>query len=294
MIIGISGKIGSGKDTVGSIIQYLTSRANGNHSLAKDKPLSSFMSYKDYTDGFVTHNYIGTTWEIRKFAAKVKTIVALLTGCTVEDLESQEFKNQQLGEEWNWYTTYITDADGRGQLMRSTPTEEAKKMLPFPNRIKPYTYREMLQRVGTEAMRNMIHEDVWVNALFADYIKDRGYIYKASFVDKDPININDYKDSNTFTIKIPKDSFPEPYDNGFPNWIITDMRFPNEMKAIKDRGGITIRIERLGQPVNNHPSETSLDDATFDYVVNNDGSIDELVEMVQNILIKENIINEIK
>jgi hypothetical protein len=29
-----------------------------------------------------------------------------------------------------------------------------------------------------------------------------------------------------------------------PNWIITDMRFPNEMEAIVEKGGITINIVR--------------------------------------------------
>ena len=30
----------------------------------------------------------------------------------------------------------------------------------------------------------------------------------------------------------------------FPNWLITDVRFPNEVDAIKERQGITIRINR--------------------------------------------------
>ena len=31
----------------------------------------------------------------------------------------------------------------------------------------------------------------------------------------------------------------------YPNWIITDCRFPNEAKAIKDRDGISIRVNRI-------------------------------------------------
>ena len=30
----------------------------------------------------------------------------------------------------------------------------------------------------------------------------------------------------------------------YPNWIITDVRFPNEADAIKGRGGIIIRVNR--------------------------------------------------
>jgi len=61
------------------------------------------------------------------------------------------------------------------------------------------------------------------------------------------------------------------------NWIITDVRFPNEAKAIKERGGVLIRMH--GDPaycrVNskrdlNHISETALDQFTgFDAEIEN-------------------------
>lgn len=63
----------------------------------------------------------------------------------------------------------------------------------------------------------------------------------------------------------------------FNNVCITDCRFPNEAQAIKDRGGMVIRIERPGVgPANDHPSEHALADWTFDHVIHNDGSIEEL------------------
>ena len=79
--------------------------------------------------------------------------------------------------------------------------------------------------------------------------------------------------------------------------IITDMRFPNELEAVKKHNGITIRInrglvERTGKMIQGpeHISETALDDAKFDYVIENNGTIEELIEQVKNILIKEKII----
>ena len=98
-----------------------------------------------------------------------------------------------------------------------------------------------------------------------------------------------------------------PVEFNFPNWIITDLRFPNELQAIKDRGGITIRVNRPVEnyPENhkfngdtqsaikiahNHPSETALDNATFDYTIINDGSIEELIEKVKEILTKNQLI----
>lgn len=93
----------------------------------------------------------------------------------------------------------------------------------------------------------------------------------------------------------------------YPNWIITDMRFPNEMEAVVERKGITIRVTRLFQtdvidgnkvswiPIPGvdyvpHASETALDDAEFDYEIMNDGTIEDLVEKVRQILIKEKLI----
>lgn len=67
--------------------------------------------------------------------------------------------------------------------------------------------------------------------------------------------------------------------------IIPDVRFPNEAKAIKDRGGILIRIERDGAGAGNHISETALDDyKEWDYVINNNKSLEELKKMGKNIL----------
>ena len=61
-LISISGKIGSGKDTVAGIIQKIT----------------------------------GNQFEIVRFADKVKDIVCLLLNCTREQLEAREFKEKAL------------------------------------------------------------------------------------------------------------------------------------------------------------------------------------------------------
>ena len=94
----------------------------------------------------------------------------------------------------------------------------------------------------------------------------------------------------------------------YPSWAVTDVRFPNEAQAIKNRGGILIRVERndyifdddgkriipTKEYVNtnnkHHESETSLDNYEFNHVIENNGTIEELIEKVKKILIKENII----
>lgn len=63
--------------------------------------------------------------------------------------------------------------------------------------------------------------------------------------------------------------------------VFTDVRFPNEAEAIREMGGIIWRVDRKGiEAVNAHPSETALDDWNFDRVIDNNGTLDELREMV--------------
>ena len=75
------------------------------------------------------------------------------------------------------------------------------------------------------------------------------------------------------------------------------MRFPNELEAVKSRGGITIRVNRPWvdknkehQVITEHPSETALDNADFDYTIENDSSIEDLIHTVSLILKREKII----
>jgi hypothetical protein len=139
------------------------------------------------------------------------------------------------------------------------------------------TIREFLQTLGTECLRNNLSKNIWAAALFADYKEE-------------PTNVLKSKGYHL--------------EDAYPNWCITDMRFPNEMEAVKERKGITIRVVRpdfienalTGQkfPVkvhrNLHASETALDDAEFDYEIINDGSIEDLIEKVREILINEKLL----
>ena len=75
------------------------------------------------------------------------------------------------------------------------------------------------------------------------------------------------------------------------------MRFPNELEVIKKHNGITIRInrglvERTGKMIQGpeHISEKALDDAKFDYIVDNNSDIQSLIEKIKIILVNENIL----
>lgn len=58
------------------------------------------------------------------------------------------------------------------------------------------------------------------------------------------------------------------------NYVITDVRFPNEVEAIHNKGGFVIGIKRPGFNGDGHISEHSLDDIALPYIINNDESID--------------------
>jgi F420-dependent methylenetetrahydromethanopterin dehydrogenase len=72
------------------------------------------------------------------------------------------------------------------------------------------------------------------------------------------------------------------------------MRFPNEFDAVKSRDGITIRVNRTNRwnkPQDiEHASETALDNHEFDYVINNTGSMSDLILKVREILTQNQII----
>lgn len=73
------------------------------------------------------------------------------------------------------------------------------------------TIRKMLQYIGTDVMREHLHEDIWVNSLIARYNK-----------------------------------FCKLHDNFI--YIVSDLRFPNESFSIQDAGGEIIRVKREDPP----------------------------------------------
>ena len=66
------------------------------------------------------------------------------------------------------------------------------------------------------------------------------------------------------------------------NYIIADVRYPNEVEAIKERNGILLRIDRKDAGAGNHSSETALDNyKEWDVHIENNGSIEDLFEAMK-------------
>lgn len=69
--------------------------------------------------------------------------------------------------------------------------------------------------------------------------------------------------------------------------IVTDMRYPNEMAALRAAGFTCVKISRANRPIDrdpNHPSEVGLIDANFDYEITNDGSLREFEMAIDSLL----------
>lgn len=282
MIIGLSGYIGSGKDTVAKMIIWLT---NSKERKLWDNNLEDFL-YINPQDFYI--NPQDFNWEIKKFAGKLKQMASLLTGIPVEDFEKQSVKDSLLGSGWSWWYYRRKDRDGNPE--ESMPfgwTDQEAYFRRFQHIMvgemyqKPMTVRHLLQYLGTNAVRDNLHPNAWVNALFADYKKDRG-LDGAHIGGRRPDTVQ------------------------YPNWIISDTRFPNEAQAIKDKSGIVIRINRskefwkdeewltgkkvYHEPIHLHPSETSLNDWEFDYEIMNIGTLKELLQEVKKMLINFKLI----
>lgn len=262
MLIGISGRKQSGKDTVAKAIQALITFPN-----ASAETIEKYI--KEPMDNPSVKNV--------KFAGVLKSIVSLLTGESVESLENEDVKNKVVYHKWElideinpFYKTYEDCSNGllEYEKRKTTYKEAGISNETISNDLVykelPVTIRMMLQTIGTEIGRQ-IHSDIWIKSLFKDYKP-----------------CNQISSVNPITVK-----------NGlYPKWIISDCRFENEVEAIKSRYGIVIRVNRPNTPKLDHISEVSLDNYKhFNYIIENKGGIHHLIYDVKKILIKEKLIN---
>ena len=265
-LIGISGQIGSGKDLVGDMIQYITYCKCYNDDADDDISFEGF------------NNNVLKIWEIKKFADKLKDCICVLLGCSREMLEDRNYKETELGEEW-WYYIAKDDKSPSGLITLdeySNLNENQRNWL----KLVKLTPRLILQLLGTECGRKIIHPNIWVNSLMSEYNTITMSYHNDILIgrpDECRGKICYYPGYNEKEV--------------FPNWIITDVRFPNEAKAIKAKGGIIIKINRTNNTIETsgiqkHESEIALDNYKFDDIIENDGTLEDLFYKVHEIIKK--------
>ena len=143
-LIALSGKARSGKDTVGLILKLADAWEQSDYLKVRYNNKVEYIR-KCLLAGSKVGESI-STYRTIAFADKLKYVVALIFN--IEDPEllwDEDFKNSE-------NSLKLTAKDGR-----------------------IYTYREILQKFGTETGR-AIHRDLWINSLFASLDKDKNYI----------------------------------------------------------------------------------------------------------------------
>lgn len=114
---------------------------------------------------------------------------------------------------------------------------------------KPVTPRWVLQYFGTEVMRGQMYDGIWVDSC-----------------------LGRYKGENT---------------------VISDTRFVNEIKKIKAKNGKIILVKRGELPTQKemqdkgaHKSEWDWLDSEFDYVIDNNGTLEDLYKKVDDLIVR--------
>lgn len=111
-------------------------------------------------------------------------------------------------------------------------------------------FRRLLMNFGTEVVRNMIGENTWVD-----------------FVERKIL-----------------DAKSDPSCDGI---IITGIRYPNELLMLKRHDSLNLWVKRPSHATthyNDHSSENSLDENSFDSIILNDGDLTSLTEKASKII----------
>lgn len=139
MIIGITGKAQSGKDTACRIVQLVDYYRRLLEEEEQLKVSEEDFVLENLNNGTI---FIGSRWKKHAFADKLKECASLILGVSRESFEYNSFKES--------FTT-----------------------LPLSNKEgEPMTNREFLQYFGTEVGRN-IDKDLWIKALMYSYGRDK-------------------------------------------------------------------------------------------------------------------------
>lgn len=234
ILIGISGKKQSGKDTVAKyLFSYIIQNSNqdNNNFIINNKSVIEQYFNEDFSKVYsnLDDNFYKT--HIYKFATPLKQIVSILLDLDPSELEKEVVKNTPICDFITYKISfpnrfkseeYYHDTESLNQRLEELQSSNIFYSLKKIN----ITPRELMQYLGTDVIRN-IDPNIWINLL-----------------DK--------------TLK------KRSQNCGLNIIAITDVRFKNEVDYIRNNNGLIIRVIDTKNHIDDlHISENELNDNQY-------------------------------
>lgn len=224
-----------------------------------------------FCDLFAKHT--SSTYHNIKFADPLKEMVATMTGCERSQLEDEDFKNSFLPEIWT--------------------TKEGHR----------YTYREVMQYVGTDLFRNQFHENTWVNASIARLVPNTNYMYTDHRFYSERDGISQVADAKIF-VRVHRWMTREQWlsskyfaglEQDHVDQILSKQR--GVLNESISKSGMVEKMRQVAHTASNtqfetwtanatykkltHQSELELIDAPFDFHIHNNSTLEDFEEKVR-------------
>jgi hypothetical protein len=142
--------------------------------------------------------------------------------------------------------------------------------------------RDMLEGSTSRDREERERKDLWWSERLGFDVSPR---YMLQFLGTEVMRSNLHSDIWVYATE--KEILENPWDQ----YVITDVRFPNEVAMIRRHGGKILHVRRgdlpewFGQDPNDvHASETAWNNERFDATIRNDGTIEELYENLDKLL----------
>lgn len=252
MIIGISGRKQSGKNTAANILHGMILKkleaisdwnigSNGELMINTDGEWGEFdISRKDKNFTEYAEYNMWPYVKLYSFADSLKWMCTELFDIPHECVWGTNEQKNQVQEHLRWENMPgVTTDEKFKRFLDDSKIDLREKGILF-HKPGPMTAREFMQFLGTNIMRKM-YEPIWVNACIKKIQREQSNLA-----------------------------------------IIADVRFPNEADAVKKAGGTLLRLTRNVYPNDTHQSEIALDDYSFSTIIdNNNETIDYLMTKIK-------------
>ncbi len=205
-------------------------------------------SGKDEVARIIQERLPALDWQVKRWADKLKVVAGLILNTPAKRFEDRSYKESELGSEWDYMTV-----------------------------------REFLQKLGTDGLRNGLHQNTWVNALMADYSKYMNWIITDT---RFPNELTAAKRRHAITVRVERmadiKTWMEVAGIGHLNKVFRANTGPitkNAFIGILEHWNFKEKDQVLRKLC--HPSEIAVDTAKYDVTIFNNGTLQELDEVVE-------------